>query len=256
MRLALGLEYDGTGFSGWQQQPGSRTVQATLSTALSAVANHPVSVVGSARTDAGVHALCQVVHFDTRAVRSPRAWLLGTNSNLPADVNLLWCRPVPEDFHARDSARSRTYRYVILNRSVRSAIERERAWWVRPPLDVGAMREAASALEGEHDFSAFRAAGCQARHPVRRIQRLQVGRDGERVIVECQASGFLHHMVRNIAGSLVQVGAGAQPVAWLREVLERRDRRLAGVTAPPQGLFLIAAAYPPEFGLPPGAAER
>jgi len=257
-RLALGLEYDGTRFSGWQQQPGSRTVQGTLTDALSAVADHPVSVVGSARTDAGVHALGQVVHFDSLAIRSPRAWLLGVNSNLPADANLLWCQPVAEDFHSRYCARSRTYRYVILNRSIRSAIERERAWWVRLPLDVVAMREATAALEGEHDFSAFRAASCQARHPVRRIYRLQVERQGECIIIDCQANGFLHHMVRNIVGSLMQVGTGARPVGWLREVLEGRDRRLAGVTAPPQGLFLMAVEYPPEWGLPAvtAVAER
>lgn len=249
-RYALGLEYDGSRYHGWQRQKQARSIQATLNQALSAVADQPLESVAAGRTDAGVHASGQVVHFDSPVARAPRAWLLGANSNLPADMNVLWVLPVPAAFHARYSARARTYRYVILNRPVRSALARRRAWWVRGALDRVRMAAAARHLVGRHDFSAFRASACQSKSPVRDVRRLQVKQIGDRILIECEANAFLHHMVRNIAGSLVQVGLGEQQPRWLAELLLSRDRRLAGVTAPPWGLFLTHVSYPAEFALP------
>lgn len=252
-RLALGLEYDGSAYHGWQLQSHAPSVQGALNRALSAVADAPVSTLAAGRTDAGVHALGQVVHFDTPVQRPQHAWLLGTNSHLPDDIAVLWVREVPPGFHARHSAQSRSYRYLVLNRPVRPALEHRRAWWVRLPLDAGAMQEGARYLLGEHDFSAFRAAGCQASGPVRRLLSLEVRRQGELVAIECRANGFLYHMVRNIAGALVRVGLGEAPPAWVGELLAGRDRKLAAPTAPAQGLYLAGVEYPAALGLPDGA---
>lgn len=249
-RLALGLEYDGSRFYGWQIQRQTPTVQGVLEQALSRVADEPVQVACGGRTDTGVHALCQVVHFDTRAVRHERAWVLGVNSRLPAGVSALWIRAVPDDFHARFSATGRSYRYRILNRWVRPAVARDHVAWEREPLDAGRMHEAAQQLLGEHDFSSFRAAGCQARHPVRTISAISVRRDGDEVIIDVSANGFLYHMVRNISGSLMAIGRGRQEVQWLARVLQAADRRQGGVTAPPGGLYFLGPSYPAAFALP------
>lgn len=251
MRVALGVQYDGSGFRGWQtQQPGIRTVQTVLEQALSKVANHPIRLVCAGRTDAGVHGVGQVVHFDATAIRSERAWVLGGNAHLPLDISLNWARETSEDFHARFSALARRYRYVILNRPQRSALWRQRATWHYRPLDAERMQRAGQALVGEHDFSSFRAAECQARHPIRDIHEITVHRHGDSVVLDVVANAFLHHMVRNIAGVLMTIGAGDRPVEWAQEVLERRDRTQAGVTAPAEGLYLLTVRYPERFGLP------
>jgi len=251
MRVALGVQYDGSGFRGWQaQQPGTRTVQTVLEQALAKVANHPVRLVCAGRTDAGVHGVGQVAHFDTTAVRSARAWVLGGNAHLPLDISLNWAQEAPKDFHARFSALARRYRYVILNRPQRSALWRERATWHYRLLDAERMQKAGQALVGEHDFSSFRAAECQARHPIRDIHELTIRRQGDGVVLEVEANAFLHHMVRNIAGVLMAIGAGDRPVEWAQEVLEQRDRTQAGVTAPAAGLYLLAVRYPERFRLP------
>lgn len=250
MRYALGVEYDGRPFFGWQTQRQEPTVQAVLERGLGQVADHPVSVVCAGRTDTGVHARCQVVHFDSDADRSRRSWILGANSNLPAGVCVLWLKPVHEDFHARFSAYARSYRYVVLNRWIRPAIDHGLVSWQRRPLDHDAMHEAAQSLAGEHDFSAFRSAGCSANHPVREIQAIGVSRDGEHVTIDVTANGFLYHMVRNIAGSLMDVGTGERPVHWIRDLLRERDRTRAGVTAPPDGLYFQGVRYPETFGIP------
>ena len=253
MRVALGVQYDGAGFQGWQaQRSGARTVQACLERALAQVANHPVKLICAGRTDSGVHATAQVTHFDTDAVRSERAWVLGGNAHLPPDVSLSWARAMPEDFHARFSALARRYRYLILNQPHRSALWQGRATWCYRPLDAARMHAAGQALVGEHDFSAFRAAECQARHPLRAIHELTVRRQGVGLVLEVEANAFLQHMVRNIAGVLMAIGVGDWPAEWARTVLEGRDRTLAGVTAPAAGLYLLAVRYPERFGLPVG----
>jgi tRNA pseudouridine38-40 synthase len=211
---------------------------------LSYVADEPVEIVCAGRTDTGVHATGQVGHFDTSSTRSWRGWLLGANSHLPDDISVCWISPVAADFHARYSALARSYRYRILNRLVRSALQRHRAWWVHQPLDADAMHEAAQTLLGEHDFSAFRAAGCQASTPNRELQSIRVERSGDWLTLDVTANAFLQHMVRNVTGTLVSIGAGEQPVSWARQVLESRDRRRAGVAAPPQGLTLVHVDYP------------
>jgi len=248
--LAAGLEYDGSGFFGWQRQSHARSIQTELDAAISSVADHPVGAVAAGRTDTGVHACGQVVHFDTHADRSLRSWLLGINSNLAEDLAVQWVHPVAPDFHARYAAVGRTYRYVILNRPVRSALERHRAWCLRLPLDAGRMADAASVLLGEHDFSAFRGAGCQARSPRRRIDRLDVVRRDDHVLVTVRANGFLYHMVRNLVGSLAVVGTGERTPAWLAGVLAGRDRRQGAATAPPSGLYLAEVHYPAHLALP------
>ena len=250
MRYALGVEYDGTGFHGWQIQDGVRTVQGCLEQALSRVANHPVRVHCAGRTDAGVHATGQIVHFDTQAVRSERSWVLGTTVNLPPDVSVNWARSMPDSFHARYSAIGRQYRYLIVSRATRPAIRRNLAVWSHRPMDVSAMHVAGQALVGKHDFSSYRAQQCQAKSPMRTITRLQVFRHGDRIVLEVSADAFLHHMVRNIAGVLLAIGSGDRPVDWARQVLEYRDRRLGGVTAPPQGLYLARVTYPAAYDLP------
>jgi tRNA pseudouridine38-40 synthase len=213
-------------------------------------------VVAAGRTDAGVHAAAQVAHFDSTAERSPRAWVLGANSHLPDDVSVSWARPVPQHFHARYSAQSRTYRYVILNRSMRSALAHGWAAFVHRPLDLERMRTAAALLIGEHDFSAFRAAECQARSPIRRLERLTVERSAEWFTIEATANAFLHHMVRNLAGLLIAIGSGEAPPEWAGEVLAGRDRTKGAATAPPEGLYLYRVNYPPAFDLPESGGQR
>ncbi len=250
-RIALGVEYDGACFHGWQtQQPGVRTVQATLERALSKVADHPVQVQAAGRTDTGVHGAGQVVHFDTRAQRPMRGWVLGCNANLPCEVSINWAQAVDEGFHARFSARSRSYRYLILNRLTRSALWRDRAVWHHPPLDAARMQAAARHLIGRHDFSSYRAVACQAKNPVRTLTRLEVTRRGDLVALDVSADGFLHHMVRNLAGVLMAIGQGERATDWSREVLDHRDRTRGGVTAPPQGLYLMRVGYDAAFGIP------
>ena len=259
MKVALGIEYDGAGFHGWQtQQHGVRTVQIELERALSVVAAHPVHLYCAGRTDTGVHGMGQVVHFETDAERRPRSWILGANSNLPDDVRVHWAQPVDDDFHARFSARRRAYRYVILNRWIRSAILRDRVSYHRDPLDEKRMAAAAERLLGEHDFSSFRAQGCQAKSPVRTLLRAEVSRVGDFIYLDVEANAFLHHMVRNIAGVLMAIGEGKREPEWVDELLSVCDRTLAGVTAPPQGLYLVSVGYddydlpapptPPTFG--------
>ena len=250
MRVALGIEYDGTSYNGWQRQKTGLGVQQRVEEALSVVANQPVEVICAGRTDTGVHASGQVVHFDTDSERTERGWLLGANTNLPDDVNVSWVAPVPDDFHARFSATSRSYRYLILNRLQRSALHRDRAWWVYEPLDAERMHEAAQRLLGEHDFSAFRAAGCQANTAVRTMLDISVSRDGDWITLEVTANAFLQHMVRNIMGTVATVGLGEQGTEWISEVLESRDRKAGGIAAPAHGLTLVGVAYPGEFGIP------
>ncbi len=256
MRFALGVEYDGGAYSGWQRlsqadalEPDG-SLQTALEIALTKVAAAPIATVCAGRTDAGVHGQCQVVHFDTDAVRDARGWVLGTTANLPPTMAVRWCVPVADDFNARFSARARRYRYRILNRSTRPGLERQYLGWERLPLDAQAMHDAAQALLGERDFSAFRSAQCQATHARRCLQELTVRREGDEVVVEVQANAFLHHMVRNFVGSLLMVGRGERPVAWLAEVLEGRDRTVAGPTAPSAGLLFLGPRYPADCGLP------
>jgi tRNA pseudouridine38-40 synthase len=250
LRIALGIEYDGTDFLGWQRLSHGNTVQAAVEAALSFVADAPIAITCSGRTDAGVHARCQVVHFDTQAQRSERSWVLGANSRLPASVAVLWARPVGDEFHARYGALGRRYRYAILNRPVRAALDARYVTWERAPLDAAAMHAAAQALVGEHDFSAFRAISCQAHSARRNLRGISVGRSGEFVTIEVEANAFLHHMVRNIVGSLLLVGGGEQPQAWIARLLAGGDRTAAGPTAPPQGLIFLGPRYPALFGLP------
>lgn len=250
MRIALGIEYDGSAYSGWQRQRNGIGVQARVEEALSKVADESVEVTCAGRTDAGVHASGQVGHFDTSSERTSRGWLLGANSNLPDDINVTWAVAVDSSFHARFSALARRYRYVILNHLVRSALCRQRAWWVYEPLDCELMHAAAQALVGQHDFSAFRAAGCQASTPVREIKDLSVSRRDDWVVIDITANAFLQHMVRNITGTLVAVGSGAESPDWARAVLRSHDRKQGGVAAPPHGLTLVDVTYPEEFALP------
>ncbi|MCO6414029.1 MAG: tRNA pseudouridine(38-40) synthase TruA [Thiogranum sp.] len=254
MRYACGVEYDGSGFSGWQSQPHARSVQADVEAALSRVADHQVTVCCAGRTDAGVHATAQVIHFESDARRSSRSWVLGTNANLRHDARLLWIREVEDGFHARFSALARSYRYVILNRDVPSALMRQRAAWTHRPLDENHMREGAKYLLGEKDFSSFRAMACQARSPVRTILRLDIIRTGNYLYLDVEANAFLHHMVRNIAGVLMAVGRGDRQPEWVQDILDKRDRTQGGVTAPPQGLYLVGVRYPDRFGIAPAGA--
>lgn len=252
MRIAIGIEYDGTAYNGWQRQRSGRGVQAVLERAVTTVADHDVEVHAAGRTDTGVHASGQVAHFDTDSVRSERGWLLGINSNLPDDVSVGWVRPVDDGFHARFSATERHYRYVILNRLVRSALLRDRVWWLHTELDTARMQAAGQHLLGEHDFSTFRAAGCQARTAVRNLRSIDVCRAGDFVTVDVRADAFLQRMVRNIVGTLVAVGTGERDVDWVSGLLAAQDRTLAGIAAPAQGLTLVGVTYPPGFGLPAG----
>jgi tRNA pseudouridine38-40 synthase len=244
------LEYEGSDFLGWQRLSHGPTLQLALEEALSFVADRPVEVICSGRTDAGVHAECQVVHFDCDAQRPMRGWLRGCNSRLPGAMSVLWVMPVDEEFHARYAARARRYRYRLLNRSIRPGLHRRSLAWERRPLDAERMHAAAQQLLGEQDFSAFRTAQCQARHPVRTLQAIAVQRIEEVVSIEVQANAFLHHMVRNIVGSLLLIGAGERPPEWLAELLAGRDRTLAGPTAQAAGLTFIGPLYPAQWQLP------
>jgi tRNA pseudouridine38-40 synthase len=256
MRLALGVEYDGSGFSGWQRLSAAGTsspdgsLQTALEMALSRVANARIDTVCAGRTDAGVHARCQVVHFDTDVVRDPRGWVLGTTAHLPPTMAVRWCVAVDASFSARFSAQARRYRYRILNRSARPGLQRQYLSWERVPLDAEAMHRAAQALLGERDFSAFRSVQCQASHARRNVQAIAVQRVEDEVVIEVQANAFLHHMVRNIVGSLLMVGRGERREEWIAELLEGRDRTVAGPTAPAAGLLFLGPKYPRRWGLP------
>jgi tRNA pseudouridine38-40 synthase len=250
MRIALGVEYDGSRFCGWQTQPEGCGVQDALERALSEIAGETITTVCAGRTDAGVHALGQVVHFDTGVQRPPTAWVRGTNALLPAALAVTWSHAASAEFHARYAAVSRTYRYVLLNRPVRPAAENGRVGWFHTALDVERMRAAAALLLGEHDFSAFRAADCQARTPVRTLTRLDIARRGDLVTFEVRANAFLHHMVRNIIGCLVYVGKGKHPPEWVGTVLAGRDRARAAPTFEAAGLYLSEVEYDPRWGLP------
>ncbi len=251
-RLACRIEYDGSGYSGWQSQPDEAvpTVQDVLETALGEVANCSLRVHCAGRTDAGVHAHCQIVHFDAPCARSSKAWVIGVNANLPPDVRVHWAQPVPAEFHARFSAVSRRYRYLVANTPVRGALLRNAVTWHRRALDESRMHDAAQALLGEQDFSAFRAAACQSDSPMRCVHDVAVARRGELVIVDIRANAFLHHMVRNIAGSLLAVGDGRQPVEWIGTLLHGRDRTRAAETADARGLYLVEVEYPSSYALP------
>lgn len=250
MRIVLGIEYDGSNYHGWQTQAGITTVQETLEEALGAIANEPISVICAGRTDAGVHAFGQVVHFDTEAERSEHAWIFGSNSNLPHDICVRWAKQVPEDFHARFSATARQYRYLIYNHSIRPSLWRQRAVWHPRHLNEKRMQAAAKYLLGEHDFSSFRGIACQSKTPMREIFNITVERNENFIRLEVRANSFLHHMVRNIAGVLMAIGESKREPIWAQEVLQARDRTLAGVTAAPQGLYLMKVEYSEQYQLP------
>jgi len=250
-RLVCGIEYDGSRFRGWQRQaPGVRTIQDVLESAFARVADHRVQAVCAGRTDAGVHAVGQVVHFDSDADRSEKAWLMGANTHLPPDVAVRWVRPAPVSFHARYSALARSYRYLVLEGRDRPALWRRRALWSHRDLDIEAMNAAAAPLLGEHDFSAFRSAECQAAHARRDLQRLAIRRCGATVAFDVRANAFLHNMVRILVGTLLSVGRRERPVDWPAELLAHRDRTIGGVTVPAHGLYMLGPCYPEEFGIP------
>ena len=250
MRISLGVEYDGGSFNGWQSQADGQTVQDTLQMALSQIAGETIPIIAAGRTDTGVHALEQVVHFDTSAERPLTAWVRGVNSLLPDSIAVLWAHPVPDEFHARFSAHGRSYRYVLINRATRPAIHAGKAGWYHAPLDEVAMQAAAQYLIGEHDFSAFRAAECQAKSPIKQLQQLDISRHGEMRVFDVSADAFLHHMVRNIVGCLVFVGKGKHPPGWLKDVLDSRERTSAAPTFAPDGLYLRRIQYETKWGLP------
>jgi tRNA pseudouridine38-40 synthase len=249
-RIALGLEYDGRPFHGWQTQPDGNTVQDYLECALAVIHGGPVQTVTAGRTDAGVHASAQVVHFDALNPRPESAWVRGVNAHLPEGISVLWAREVSDDFHARFSAEERWYRYLLLNRPVRPALLAGRVGWVHGELDDGAMCAAAGQLLGIHDFSAFRAAECQAKSPIRNLHEARVAREGELLTFHFRANAFLHHQVRNMVGALVWVGQGRRPPEWVAEVLESRDRSRAAATFAPDGLYLAGVRYACQYGLP------
>ncbi|MEP6656481.1 MAG: tRNA pseudouridine(38-40) synthase TruA [Betaproteobacteria bacterium] len=250
MRIALALEFSGTPFNGWQSQPDGGSAQDALERALGTIAGMAVRSVAAGRTDSGVHAALQVVHFDARVARPMSAWVRGVNTHLPAAMAVLWARAVPDDFHARFAATARHYTYWLLNRPVRPALLDGRLGWYHRPLDVEAMAMAARELLGTHDFSAFRAAQCQARTPVKTLHRIDILREGELIRFDFSADAFLHHMIRNIVGSLVHVGAGKAPPQWLGGVLLGRDRTRAAATFAPDGLYFTGVDYPATFDLP------
>lgn len=255
-RIALGIEYDGSGFAGWQRQssPALATVQGAVESALSYVADKPITVFCAGRTDRGVHATRQVIHFDTPVDRGEKAWIAGTNGQLPSIVRVLWAKPVVDDFHARFSATARRYNYVILDRQVAPALLHSQVTHCRHELDIEAMHEAAQSLRGEHDFSAFRAAGCQSKTPFRFVHEASVSRHNRFIVLDIRANAFLQHMVRNIAGMLLAIGRGKLPPSSAAEILSSRDRAVAPEAAPASGLYLVDVTYPEVFRLPPGPA--
>jgi len=250
MRIALGVEYLGSAFCGFQTQPSRCGVQDALEDAIAAIAGHPVNVVAAGRTDSGVHALSQIVHFDAQSSRPESAWVRGVNTYLPSAAAILWARETSEDFHARFSATARHYVYLLENRPQRPGLNAGRAGWYHHPLDVEAMKVAAEALVGTHDFTSFRAAECQAKSPVRTITRARVQRAGEVVRFDFSANAFLHHMVRNIVGALVAIGAGRMPASWIAELIAARDRTQGAATFASDGLYFAGADYDVRFGLP------
>lgn len=253
MRIALGVEYDGSAYCGWQSQPDMRNVQDTLQTALGAIACEPVSVHAAGRTDTGVHALEQVVHFDTRIERPLTAWVRGANALLPENIAVLWAHLVPDAFHARFSAQARSYRYLLINRPSKLAVHHGKAGWFHAPLDVDQMRRAATHLLGEHDFSSFRAAECQAKSPVKNISQLEISKQDDMIVFDITADAFLHHMVRNIIGCLVYIGKGKHAPLWMKTVLDGRSRIMAAPTFAPDGLYLRRISYDAKWGLPQSA---
>lgn len=250
MRLALGIEYEGAAYHGWQRQQAAISVQQCVEEALAKVADEPIKIVCAGRTDAGVHATCQVVHFDTTKIRPDTAWTVGINRYLPNQIAVKWVTNVPEDFHARFSATARRYRYVIYNNQLRNSILAKGVTHIHTPLDHVLMHEAAQYLVGQHDFSAFRAVNCQANTPIRRMHFINVSRMGDYIVIDVKANAFLHHMVRNIAGSLMVIGKKEQSPEWMRELLEQKDRTLAAATAKPYGLYLVHVTYLDQFSLP------
>lgn len=250
-RVALSIEYDGSEFHGWQRQAsGQMSVQECLEHALSSVGNTEIRVACAGRTDAGVHATNQIVSFESPVARSPKAWVMGGNASLPPQVRVNWACGVAADFHARFSAVSRTYRYVWLTRAIRSTMVYRKATWSRHDLDIDAMQQSVGCLIGEHDFSAFRAASCQSNSPCRRVDKITFSRHGPFVVMEITANAFLHHMVRNLAGSIAMVGRHLKSVSWIDELLQGRNRTVAADTAPPDGLYLVSVAYPDAYNLP------
>ncbi len=250
MRIALGIEYDGRPFCGWQFQDHSPSVQEAIEKALSKVADHFVRVVCAGRTDTGVHATEQVIHFDTEVVREAHQWVKGVNANLPDSVTVLWAQEISDEFHARFKAFRRAYRYVIFSRNTRPSYLNGLVTWDYRTLDEHLMQEAANHLIGEHDFSSYRALGCQAKSPVRTLYKFDITRQGNFIMLDIEANAFLHHMVRNMAGVLMTIGAGEQEPVWAKEILKLNDRTLGGKTAPPYGLYLVRVDYPDEFILP------
>jgi tRNA pseudouridine38-40 synthase len=250
MRIALGLEYDGSAFCGWQTQPSACGVQDHLEDALERFADSPIEVTAAGRTDTGVHATAQVVHFDTEVERDQNSWVRGPNACSGEALRVLWSHVVPADFHARYSAISRTYRYLLLNEPVAPAILRHRVGWFHRPLDLDRMREGTKALIGEHDFSAFRDSQCQSRSPIRNMMGITIDREANLVVFTFRANAFLHHMIRNLVGSLVYVGAGREDPEWIGQLMASRDRKLAAPTFSPAGLYLSAVEYDPRFELP------
>lgn len=252
VRLAMSVEYAGSRYKGWQKQNSisAATVQGTVESAISFVANHEVSTVCAGRTDSGVHGSGQVIHFDTHAKRNLRGWLLGVNTHLPDDISIQWVKPVSQEFHARFSAQARRYRYVIYQGPVKPAILSQGLTWTHKTLDVVRMQNAAACLIGTHDFSGFRAQGCQANTPIRTISNLEVSAHGRFIVIDVTANAFLYHMIRNIAGVLMTIGASEADVEWCQKVLDGKNRKEGGITAPPQGLYFVGVQYPEEFGLP------
>ena len=254
MRLALGIRYNGRAYEGWQSQRSGRTVQDKLESALGKLADRPISTLCAGRTDAGVHGLMQVVHFDTTVERAPFSWVRGTNRFLPDDIAVQWARPVPDAFHCRASALARRYRYVLSQSPVRPSLDAGRVGWSMYPLDGEAMQAAAALLIGEHDFTSFRASACQARSPVKNLHRIDITQRGEgercRWYFEFEADAFLHHMIRNLMGCLVRVGRGEAAPGWMREVLEARSRKVAAPTFSAAGLYFVGPLYEPHWGLP------
>jgi len=250
VRIALGVEYDGSTYFGWQSQPTVPNLQDTMQAALDGIAGEPISILAAGRTDAGVHALEQIVHFDTNIERPLTAWVRGCNALLPESIAVLWAHPVPEGFHARFSAQARSYQYVLINRPSRSAVHRGKVGWFHAPLDVEQMREAAQYLLGEHDFSAFRSSECQARTPIKNLAQFDIWKKGDTIIFDLTADAFLHHMVRNIVGCMVYVGKGKHPPQWMKAVLESLNRNQAAPTFAPDGLYLRRITYDAKWGLP------